>query len=494
MNLFADSNSPLGTLHALSALPTHGKHTAGVINLALQHDDAGIRRHATRLAESVLQSEHGRRNLVQLVADPDLGVRYQLAFTLGELPVELRALPLAHLLARDGGDRWMQVAALSSLHDGAGDVLSLLLNDHAVLESPAANGSLVQLARLIGRQKNYGVIGRVVSDFQRPKAAAAGVAELLIPELAAGNPRLMRTHLSTALDPLLVNAKAVAVDATAAADKRAGAVRLLRFEAWEDAREILAKSIEPQQPAEVQSAAVNVLATYGAPEPVLLLLEHWARLGPTVRREAEEVVCARPDGVLALLDRLEAGTIRAADLSPGRPQLLQASSDAEVKSRATALLAKLGNSSRQALVDQYRDAMNRRGDLERGRAAFRKTCAACHKLENFGYELGPNLATMKNRGPEAIVLNVLDPNREVNPQFQSYIAVTNDGLTHTGMIQSETATAVTLSRGENKAETLLRSDIEDLRSTGLSLMPEGLEKDIDVQTLADLLEYLSKVQ
>jgi hypothetical protein len=53
---------------------------------------------------------------------------------------------------------------------------------------------------------------------------------------------------------------------------------------------------------------------------------------------------------------------------------------------------------------------------------------------------------------------------------------------------------VTLSRGENKSETLLRSEIEELRSTGLSLMPEGLEKDIDVQTLADLLAYLQSVE
>jgi putative heme-binding domain-containing protein len=165
-----------------------------------------------------------------------------------------------------------------------------------------------------------------------------------------------------------------------------------------------------------------------------------------------------------------------------------------VKSRAKALQAKLGSSSRQQVVELYREALSRRGDAERGRAVFRKSCAVCHRLENFGYELGPNLATIKNRGPEAVVLNVLDPNREVNPQYQSYLAITTDGLTHTGMIQSETATAVTLSRGENKSETLLRNEIEELRSSGLSLMPEGLEKEIDVAALADLLAYLEGVK
>src|SRR5690606_21763901 len=119
-----------------------------------------------------------------------------------------------------------------------------------------------------------------------------------------------------------------------------------------------------------------------------------------------------------------------------------------------------------------------------------KTCATCHRLENHGFEIGPNLATIKNRGKEAILLNVIDPNREVNPQFLGYVVVTSDGLTHTGMIQSETATSITLVRAENQTETILRSDIEQLRSTGMSLMPEGLEKDIDLQSMADILDYL----
>lgn len=493
-NQYALSQTALGSIYSLYALAPQWKGRAGVINLALQHPEAHVRRHALRLAETVSNSERVRRSLVQLVADPDPGVRYQFAFTLGELPVELRTLPLVHLLSRDGGDPWMQTAALSSLHDGASDVLSLLLDNDDVLASPATKGPLVPLARLIGRQKNYGEIGWLLSAFQRPKPAMAGVSEVLLPELAAGNPRLFRTHVRGALDRLVANARTMADDEAAAPATRAGAVKLLRFENWEDVAELLTQAVEPQQPAEVQSAAIAVLGTYTVREPIFLLLDRWQRFSPAVRREAEEVVCTRPDGVLALLDRLEAGAIQPADLTAGRLQLLQASSDAEVKRRATALLAKLGTSSRQTLVEQYREAMNRRGDAERGRAVFRKTCAVCHKLENFGYELGPNLATMKNRGPEAIVLNVLDPNREVNPQFQSYLAVTTDGLTHTGMIQSETATAVTLSRGENKTETLLRSDIDELKSTSLSLMPEGLEKEIDVAALADLLAYLELVK
>ena len=101
---------------------------------------------------------------------------------------------------------------------------------------------------------------------------------------------------------------------------------------------------------------------------------------------------------------------------------------------------------------------------------------------------------MKARGPEAILLNVLDPNREVNPQYLSYSLLTTDGRQLTGMIAAETATSVTLRRADNATDTILRIDIDQLKSTGLSLMPEGMEKQIDKPALADLLEYLKTAE
>jgi putative heme-binding domain-containing protein len=123
-----------------------------------------------------------------------------------------------------------------------------------------------------------------------------------------------------------------------------------------------------------------------------------------------------------------------------------------------------------------------------------KTCASCHKLDGTWHEIGPNLATIQNRGAEAILANVLDPNREVNPQFLSYFVVTNDGRTLTGMIQAETGTSITLVRADNQSDLVLRSEIESLESTGVSLMPEGLEKDLTPQAMADLIAYLLSVR
>ena len=121
---------------------------------------------------------------------------------------------------------------------------------------------------------------------------------------------------------------------------------------------------------------------------------------------------------------------------------------------------------------------------------FTKICAACHRVDGVGSEIWPNLASFRNRGAEAILTNVLDPNREVNPQFVNYLLLTKEGRSLTGLIASETANSVTLKRAEAVTDTVDRADIDELRSSGLSIMPEGLEKQIDPAAMADLLAYL----
>ena len=89
---------------------------------------------------------------------------------------------------------------------------------------------------------------------------------------------------------------------------------------------------------------------------------------------------------------------------------------------------------------------------------------------------------------------MLDPNREVNPQYVNYVLATTDGLSITGMVAAESATSVTLKRAENATDTVLRVNIDQLQSTGMSLMPEGMEKQLDQQAVADLIAYLTTLK
>jgi putative membrane-bound dehydrogenase-like protein len=148
---------------------------------------------------------------------------------------------------------------------------------------------------------------------------------------------------------------------------------------------------------------------------------------------------------------------------------------------------------RQKVFEQYRMALAARGDADRGREVYRKLCISCHQLEGEGTPLGPNLAAAANRGSESVLLAIIDPNREVDPRFTQHVVTTSAGKTYAGAIGSETATSITLQDGENPPQTLLKIDVDRMENTQKSIMPEGMEKQMSIEQMADLLEYLARL-
>ena len=100
--------------------------------------------------------------------------------------------------------------------------------------------------------------------------------------------------------------------------------------------------------------------------------------------------------------------------------------------------------------------------------------------------------TVKHRSPQEILIHVLDPNREVSPNFLEYVLRLTDGRVLTGLIASETDSGLTLRRAQNQEDNILRSEIDDIASSGKSLMPEGVEQKINPQEMADLIAYLKQ--
>ena len=121
-----------------------------------------------------------------------------------------------------------------------------------------------------------------------------------------------------------------------------------------------------------------------------------------------------------------------ADVDPARLNLLKQYPDEAVRARASRLFA-AGLPRRQVVVDAYQKALEMKGDRGRGKAVFEKNCSSCHRLENVGQAIGPELSAVRDRGLDAVLLNILDPNREVMPQYQSYhILVTTSGRVRHG--------------------------------------------------------------
>ena len=85
---------------------------------------------------------------------------------------------------------------------------------------------------------------------------------------------------------------------------------------------------------------------------------------------------------------------------------------------------------------------------------------------------------------------VLDPNRAIEAKFHTYLAITDDGLSYTGILTNETGNSITLLGQEAKQQVVLRANLETLTSTGKRLLPEGLEKDLTEQDLANVFAFV----
>ena len=151
-----------------------------------------------------------------------------------------------------------------------------------------------------------------------------------------------------------------------------------------------------------------------------------------------------------------------------------------------------GSEDRRAVVARFEPQLTAVGDRSRGAVVFQKQCSVCHQVQGRGQRVGPDLSGIGSRPKEALLIDLFDPNRQITPDFLSYTLVTRQGQVVTGLLAAETATSVTLRRAEGAQDVVLRSQIEELRSSGRSLMPEGLEQTLAEGDVADLLAFLAQ--
>jgi putative heme-binding domain-containing protein len=259
-----------------------------------------------------------------------------------------------------------------------------------------------------------------------------------------------------------------------------------------EAAPILAETLKSSQPPTVQIATLDALGRFGDERTPAMILAAWPAMTPKVRATATEVLLGRNNWVPAFLDAVESRIVARGDVDPARIELLKKHPARTVSIRVTKLFA--APPDRRKVFEDYRKALELKGDVAKGKAAFKTHCSACHQLDGVGAEVGADLKAIRDRGMEAVLLNIIDPNREVKPQFLAYTAELKNMRVVTGMITAETANGLTIRRADGMSEPISRADVENLRSLGVSYMPEGIEKMIDVPGMADLLAYLNSIK
>src|SRR5262249_31472858 len=254
--------------------------------------------------------------------------------------------------------------------------------------------------------------------------------------------------------------------------------------------EILAKLLVPQNSAALQSATLAALGRIPEDRAAFALTAAWNGLTPDLRSQALDLLLGRGAGPRPPPAANKKKKAPAAQTAAPRRGRLLAVKDEQARALAAKLFAAV-SADRRKVLDDYKDVPTLTGDLSRGKAVFTKVCSVCHQLHGVGHAVGPDLAALNNKSPQYLMIEILDPNRNVDSRYVEYVAVTKAGRTFNGLLASESGTSITLRGQEGKQQVLLRGELDELRSTGKSLMPEGLEKDLSKQDLADVIAYLA---
>jgi putative heme-binding domain-containing protein len=471
------------------------------ISRALSDEHPGVVRNAILLAETrIAESDSVLRAVVALVDHPDAKVKLQLALTLGESTSPVAGEALAKLVRHGVDDPWLARAIVSSSKHHSLVVLQQLLSqlrgEHHSAES--TNRQVEMIAELIATANAAGsnpsaLVARVIAEADEdapwvlPLAAACANS--------AGSAEKLDAASREAIVTVYERAKRLVGDEAGSPARRRQAMQLFgrSLGPMDAERSLLVNLLAPATPLDVQLAAVERLTAFRDRQSAEQLLSRWSNLSYSVRDVAAQRLISSAASIESVIEKLEAGEILPGDLSPSVRQSLRQSHSQSLQARINRVLGKIP-AVNQELIQRYLQfqlGQNGTASPTRGHELFQKHCAACHIPDDAGRSTGPNLSNLTDRSRATLTEAILAPNRAVEPQYRAYVVTMADGRVLTGTISEEAGgDTLVLGLADGKRATVRRSEIEDFRSTGITLMPEGFQQELDPAMLRDVIEYM----
>ena len=202
-------------------------------------------------------------------------------------------------------------------------------------------------------------------------------------------------------------------------------------------------------------------------------------------------ILKRPDSSLALVEGLKNKRVSPAEISPANLARLRTHPNRRVATAATQVLDTLRPETKEKdeVIAKLLTEVSKPGDVAKGRALFTAACSICHKFGDIGArDVGPPLAGIGAKGAAELLTHIVDPNRQVEPNFWQWNITTKKGETLAGVISNENNTSLTL-RNQGGDTEVKKDDITNRENTRRSLMPEGLE-GLGAEGLRDMITFL----
>ncbi|HVJ69115.1 MAG TPA: c-type cytochrome, partial [Caulifigura sp.] len=513
--LIGTPDNELACIHALSTLQSLGALTpedvAKSLEVAFSHDQPHVAAWAAHVGGVV--SQHPELAEPYIAKSVDAAhlqwfapFRFQLSLAIAGWPTD-RFIPAFLALSQATDDkRELSDALMSSVTNRAGATASAVLAELTKnpKQSPTSglsglSNQLISLAATRGGDDIAKLFNSLIDNklpADRLSAAIRASVAGLRQRGSSLTDLLARSDLSSeakqAITSELEKATKTAADSSAKPAARIAAFQLLSVGEAATLLSAAQDALTPQAPASLQTAIAKAVADHPGDGSAEWMVSHWPAAAPALRTEFLEGLLRSPARTKVLLAAVEAGDIKPVELPADRREQLRGHPDESIRTLASKLF-EAASADRLKIVADYEPALAN-GNPEHGEAIFKKTCSQCHKVGKEGHLVGPQLVSVKNKSPRDLLLAILDPNREALPQYMNYTVATDDGRIFTGILVSETDSSVTLRRAEGKEDTIPREQIELMKSTGQSLMPVGMEKDLSPKDVADVIAWVKNIE
>ncbi len=490
--LAANSKSDMGRLHALCTLSGIIPVPPELLINAIKDPSSTVRRHAIRLSENLISSEgsSAQQLLSQLerrASDRDPMVIMQLAYTLGAATGDRAAKCLADLAVRAIEDSYLKAAIVSSLNRENMPAFYAAISSHPDVAKSFQPTILEMASRMDNVPFLADQVGDLLNQMATSPASAASMRSLakiltVIEQQKNELPQPIRARIDKTLSQTLQTATNHEIESSV----RVAAIELSGRNTLHS--KTLIQLLAITEPIEIQIATTKVI-TATQPEDIF---SRFASLSPTVRIAALDSLMSRKSTTSQLLSAIQRKAVPINSIGLLHRQRLVSHVDKQVQAEARKLFESAQTSEKRGqIVSDYKTQVTADGDMQIGKQLFIKHCGACHQFGGVGNQVGPNLATLKNRSVSALVTAIIDPGAAVEDKYVSYSVLTKDGVVYAGIIAGETSTTIEMMLADGKTKTVLRSDIERVHSAGQSLMPEGMEKNISPDQMSHLLAFIN---
>lgn len=516
----------LWTLHGLGLLNGNDHEATAAAVRALEHSSAGVRRNAIAVLprNETLNDALLKENLLH---DPNPQVRLAALLAIADAPTSLESGEAVSAAIESGGltnDRWLRDAAISAAAANDANYLKATarlpdpsdatLETVEIVASHFARGDDISgLSPLLANLKkaDLNLVEAVLNGLSQTRTShaikltddAVASLETLMNRLpAVSRGRLVRLAVSWGSESFADKIQAIAdallndvqdQDKTDA-QRIAAAKQLIEFDPENGDRvEGVLDEVSSRISPQLAQGLLAALESSRDDELGMQLAKRLKSFTPTMQSAAIGVLLKRPAWTKSLLAAAESGDVSLDVLALDQKQALSSHPDKQIRTKSNELFARGGslpNADRQKVLQQLLNLTTQTGDADKGAEVFKKSCSKCHMHSGVGAKVGPDLTGMAVHPKKELLTHIIDPSRNVEGNFRVYTVLTEDGRVLSGMLASESQTAIELFNAEGKKVSLLRDDIDEMLRSNKSLMPEGFEKQIKNNELIDLLEFL----